>query len=404
MRRSLVVAFLLLAACSGDGGGVAAVDDRPAEGVATDDVAERVAEAWTGDLEGFYVPPDPLPAGEPGDLLRWEEVDAGVAGARAWRVLYLSESVQGDPIAVSGLVAAPAGSDRDRPVLSWAHGTTGLADACTPSKDPTSIDLAAPFLTEGWVVAATDYEGLGTPGLHPYVAGVSEGRGTLDAVKAARQLPTGAGTTTVLWGHSQGGHAALFAHQLAEVWAPELDVVGTVAGAPATELPLIAVALRDSPYQGYLAMAAAGLNAAHPEAALDLVLTDDAIARLAVMEEGCTAQVFAAFDGLDYDEVAKAEPTDVPVWREVLEANDPGHVRVDVPLLIIHGEADEQIPVVASQLLFERLCGLGQVVERRTYPGIGHAEVIGPSFDAMFDWMRARVAGEPAATGCPQTG
>lgn len=354
--------------------------------------------------------PDPRPEPQPsatehGDLLSHDEVDA-LDGARTYTVRYRSTSVAGDDIEVSGVVAIPDGAADGAPVVTWAHGTTGIADVCAPSKDPAgALALLTPFVERGWVVVATDYEGLGTPGRHPYINGTSEGRGTLDIVRAAAQLPEGVEPgPVVVWGHSQGGHAALFAGQLAADWTPELDVVGVVAGAPATELPLIAKALQNGPFQGYLALGAAGLNAAEPERAdLSLVMTQEAIDLLTVVDEGCADRVRAVYNPLPYEEFAVADPGEVEPWKSILVENDPGHVRTDIPILIIHGESDEQIPVVASQLLFERQCGLGQVVERRTYPGESHAGVIGPSFDAMVEWMQARVDGRPATATCPSS-
>jgi pimeloyl-ACP methyl ester carboxylesterase len=361
------------------------------------------ARAYTGADDGFYAVPSPLPAGKHGDLLRYQRLP-DVPGGHAFRVLYLSTSVSGKPIAVSGLVAIPSATGTARTVLTFAHGTTGLADSCAPSKLPAAtLDAhVQAFLDRGWVVAGTDYEGLGTPGLHPYLAGISEGRGTLDIVRAAGQLPDAhTGPKTLIWGHSQGGHAALFAAQLAHAWTPELPVLGTVAGAPPSELPLIAAALKGGDFQGYLAMAAGGLHAAYPKADLSLVLTPQGIGLLPVLDTGCTKEIFQAFNGISYDQFAKADPATVEPWKTILQENDPGHVVTTSPLLIIHGEADQQIPPIASALLFKRLCGLGQNVERRTYPGFGHAEVIAPSFEPMLAWMDARVAGTPAVSGCP---
>ena len=338
-----------------------------------------------------------------GDLLRRDEVDAGLDAA-TYEVRYASESVAGEPIEVSGLIAVPDDVAPDAPILTWAHGTTGIADVCAPSHDPAAaIGWLAPFVERGWIVAATDYEGLGTPGRHPYINGTSAGRGVLDIVRAATQLPSVAGTGPVIvWGHSQGGHAALWAGQLAEEWTPELDVAGVVAGAPASELPLIAKALQNGPFQGYLALGAAGLNAAEPERAdLSLVMTERAIELLDVVDEECAGGVHEVYTALPYEEFAIADPGEIEPWRSILLENDPGHVKTDTPILVIHGEADEQIPVVASQLLLERLCGLGQAIERRTYPGMGHAEVIAPSFTDMVTWMEARLAGEPATSTCP---
>ena len=388
------------AGCVGSGD----ASDGTAESRAAGAAATSGVEIYDGDDDGFYDPPDPLPAGRPGDLLRYQELGI-VGGGQAYRILYRSESVAGEPIAVSGLAAVPEGAATDRPVLSWAHGTTGLADACAPSKEtvqgPVELLLAG-FLERGWVVTATDYEGLGTPGRHPYLAGISEGRGVLDAIRAARQLPDAqAGTEAVVWGHSQGGHAALFAGELAAEWAPELEVRGVVAGAPPSELPLLAGALRGGAYQGYLAMVAGGLHAAYPEADLAAVLSEEAIDRLDVLDEACTAEVFERFNSFRPEDLVGGDPLEDPTWKRVLEENDPGHRRTDIPLLIVHGEADQQIPPALSAVLFDRLCGLGQVVERRTYPDQGHGEVVVAAVGELAEWMADRLAGTPARSTCP---
>jgi hypothetical protein len=81
--------------------------------------------------------------------------------------------------------------------------------------------------------------------------------------------------------------------------------------------------------------------------------------------------------------------------------NDPGHVTSPTPLFIYQGGNDEQIPVVASQLLFDRLCGLGQVVARTAYPGQSHAGVVPVAFPDIKAWIDARFADEPAPSTCP---
>jgi acetyl esterase/lipase len=385
MRRgaaALLLVGALLAACGSS------------EPTATDTAD---AKAFTGSVTAFYAPPVGL-AGRHGSLLRYSALDP-VGGTKVFRVLYRSRSVQGKPIAVSGIVLVPEG-DGPHPVLTYAHGTAGLADRCAPSKQPV-YDVLTDLAGKGYVVTATDYEGLGTPGLHPYIAGISEGRSTLDIVRAAAELPgVELDAKTVIWGHSQGGHAAVFAAQLAPTWTPELDVVGTVAIAPATELPLIASALKNGPYQGYLAMAAGGLHAAYPDADLHQILTDEAIGRLGILETACTAAVWKAFRSLPYDRFAKADPTSVPAWKALLEENDPGHVKLSSPLFIVHGEADEQIPTVASAALFNRLCRLGQVAERKTYPGADHVGVAEAALDDLVRWTAERFAGKPATNGC----
>jgi pimeloyl-ACP methyl ester carboxylesterase len=401
--RSLIsgVAVVLLApACSDDDdlNGDAAIaeeselgDAAPIE-VATDDDLYALAE----DFE----------PGEPGEVIAVQEVDTDAVDATVLRVLYHSESIAGDDIAVSGVIAYPTGEPpaEGRDVLSWAHGTTGIADECAPSRDPdgAGIELIAPFLERDMVFVATDYEGLGTPGRHPYIAGESEGRGTLDIVRAASDLAdrTGASERTVLWGHSQGGHAVLFANQIAESWAPELEVLGTVAGAPPSQLPLMASVLRNSPYRFYLGMVAAGWNAAYPDADLSLVLSPLGEELVEQVDEGCAGDLAGAWSGHDYDELVTSDPNEVEPWKTLLVENDPGFEPGASPVLIIHGEKDEQIPVVSSQLLVTRMCETGQVVQRLTYPDQSHAGVIGPSMPDMLEWIDARLAGEEPPDDC----
>lgn len=354
----------------------------------------------------LYALAEPLEPGEPGELIAVQPVEGLDVDATVLRVLYHSTSLAGDDIAVSGLVAYPPGpAPADgRTVLSWAHGTTGIADECAPSKDPASAGTAlmAPFLERDLVVVATDYEGLGTPGRHPYLAGESEGRGVLDIARAVQQVDAaGVAERLLIWGHSQGGHAALFANQIAPDWAPELEVLGTVAGAPPSQLPLIATALRDSPFRFYLAMVAAGWEAAYPDADPADVLTPLGVERLAQVDDGCGGSLATAWSDVPYDDLVKADPSTVEPWKTLLTENDPGFDPGGSPILIIHGGADEQIPVVSSQLLLDRMCGIGQVVERRVYEGQSHAGVIGPSFPDLLAWVDARLAGTPAPTSCP---
>jgi pimeloyl-ACP methyl ester carboxylesterase len=393
--------LLVLGACS---------DDAPSADIATTS-SSTTTEAAAGPVEvppagDLYALAEPLEPGKPGDVIAVQTVEGLDIDATVLRVLYHSESIAGDDIAVSGIIAvpttpAPAGG---RTVLSWAHGTTGIADECAPSKDPAgqSIGLIAPFLERGMVFVATDYEGLGTPGRHPYIAGVSEGRGVLDIVRAARALGDRADASdeVVIWGHSQGGHAALFANQIAPEWAPELKVVGTVAGAPPSQLPLIAAALKDSPYRFYLGMVVAGWAAAYPDADPADVLTPLGVEQLAKVDEGCGGELAASWNDVPYDDLVHADPASVEPWATLLVENDPGFVVGESPVLIIHGEQDEQIPTVSSKLLLDRMCGIGQVVERRTYPG-SHAGVIAPSLPDMLAWIDARLAGDPAPTSCP---
>jgi pimeloyl-ACP methyl ester carboxylesterase len=250
------------------------------------------------------------------------------------------------------------------------------------------------------------YEGLGTPGRHPYIVGDSEARGVLDIVRAARQLANlHASDRYLVWGHSQGGHAAMFSLHIADQWVPELHLVGVVAGAPPSQLLFLNSALQNSPFRYYLLMAAAGFNAAYGDgqAPLDDVLTPLGIQKLDLVDQGCTGTFAAGVQGLNFSDLEKADPASVPSWHQLLVDNDPGQFTQpsQEPLLMIQGGSDEQIPVISTQILFGQMCALGQGTQRWIYPGQSHAGVIGPSFGDMLNWIADRFAGKAAPSVTP---
>ncbi|HUR43417.1 MAG TPA: alpha/beta fold hydrolase, partial [Aestuariivirga sp.] len=193
-------------------------------------------------LDVFYtVRPEDL-NGPPGTLIRAAPMQImPVYRAKAYRILYVSQNLKGEKIGVSGmiLVSTFPNNGAVRPVVAWAHATTGVARKCAPSirSDPLAIPGAKDMIVKGYTVVATDYPGLGTSGQVPYLIGRGEAQAVLDSVKAIRGLPEAqAGNRFVLWGHSQGGHAALFAASLAKSYAAELNLLGVAAAAPATNL------------------------------------------------------------------------------------------------------------------------------------------------------------------------
>lgn len=361
-------------------------------------------EAPEGDA--FYDAPDPLPGDAPGDLIWARPIDTAPAGSIAWLVLYRSEDVGGDPIPVSGIVVAPADpAARTNAVVTWAHGTTGLADKCAPSTFVTngnggSLDRAMTFIDQGWTYVATDYEGLGTDGVHPYLVGISEGRGVLDIVRAAQQLPeSGVATDSqiAIFGHSQGGHAALMTGDIAASYAPGLDIVGTVAAAPAGELALIEGATSaGGGLGGFGLMMLAGFLDAYPNLPIDAVANDEWKPLIEQVAETCTSEAFALAGN------AGVRPNGAlnEEWKAVLDANSPGNVVPVVPVLMVHGDADGTVPPVLSQLMHDKYCALGVASQRNIYPGADHGSVIVDSAADVIAWITDRLAGVPAPTSC----
>jgi pimeloyl-ACP methyl ester carboxylesterase len=361
------------------------------------------------DGEDFYAVPDPLPRGRHGTLIRYQRVDdPPVVGGTRTRIMYLSETVAGDPVAVTGTVVVPDGSapPGGRDVVSVAHGTTGIADGCTPSKNlDTGENLLAPVVVQsGRVMVMTDYEGLGTPGRHPYLVGEAEGRNVLDAATAAGQLPGAEASRRVgVVGYSQGGHAALWAGQVAPRWARGLDVVGIAAGAPSTGLPLYFSFAQTQPtIIGFLLMIVAGYEAAYPdEADPALVLSPDGESVLDTVDDGCVADILARFAGTVGGPLLQPDAGTVEPWATLMAANDPGHAKIRTPVLVTVSIADEVVPSPLVDTLVDRMCERGTAVEGRPYPdGGGHVDTATRSYLDGLAWLAARFARQPAVSTC----
>jgi hypothetical protein len=353
----------------------------------------------------FYQPPNPLPPGPPGQLIRSEPISAP-SRYQAWRILYHSRTATGADIAVSGFAAAgPPPPTGGRPALAYAHGTRGLARLCAPSNATQplqSLQTFAPLLAAGAAVVATDYPGLGAPGQHPYLVGQSEARSVIDAVRAAQQLPgLGLGNNMVVFGDTQGGHAALFTGQIASAYAPELHLLGVAAEDPPTDLVAFAQHAAATPFAvEFLLEAAAGYSAANPSADLRTILTPQGITDLSLLRNECDDQIGQATAGQTVAAVFSKNPLTTPPWSTGLVANSPGAAATTAPILISQGTADQQYPADIVATFVHRICGLGDTVAYRAYPQIGHAITIAaaPNITA---WIGDRLANRPAPNTCP---
>ncbi len=195
----------------------------------------------------FYHPPAALLAGQPGSIV-WSRPSAPqvtpAGAASATTVIYRSRAIDGSPSVVSGDVLLPKGTPPAGgwPVVAWGHVTTGAGDGCAPTnatvgeaefeRKTRSAVVAQRLLQRGIAVARTDYEGIGTPGPHPYLVGRSLARSMVDMVRAARALSPTVGRSYLAAGHSEGGVAALWTGYLGPQIAPELRLRGVAAVAP----------------------------------------------------------------------------------------------------------------------------------------------------------------------------
>jgi len=315
--------------------------------------------------------------------------------------------VGGRDVLVSGIVVTPTAKPPPGgwPVVTWAHGTEGLADACAASK---ALDIAyripgiQGFVKQGYVVVATDYQGLGTPGEHPYLVGVSEARGVLDIARAAHTLTTAHASTKVLvYGHSQGGQAALFAGQIAPSYAPDLQLLGVAAVAPVSDLTSLLPEVTATPIAlGYAVMAAVGFHAAYPSLDLGSVLTPTAMAGLGYVDQHCAADVIDHYAESTPAQILTQSPLTVPAFAALLEQNIAGTVATMAPLFIAQGDRDELVPKPTTDQYVARACAVGDRVLYRVYPGQDHIGARDASVKDVQAWMAARVAGQPAPSSC----
>ena len=346
-------------------------------------------------------------ADRPGELLRAEPVEAP-EGAEGIRILYTTTRDDEDtPAVASAVVYTPTGV-QDAPVVAWAHGTTGQARGCAPSMN--SLEAGAMYvlddvLTAGWAIVATDYTGLGTPGSHPYLIGEGEGRSVIDAVRAAGQSDLSLGEDTVVWGHSQGGHAALWAGGLWEEYAPELPLAGVAALAPAANVPAVIDSWAESRLSNIFS---AYVLAAYGQE------YDDVDARDYIRPPAeATAQALAARcldDPGTAVSLTASLPQETTIWaggeirgplRDRAEENIPT-APIPAPVLIAQGEDDAAIPLSSQDAYTAGRCGEGWELDYRTYPGLDHLPLVEPdseAIDDVFVWTAALFSGQDVPPG-----
>jgi uncharacterized membrane protein HdeD (DUF308 family) len=374
-------------------------------------------------VDAFYAAPGSVPA-DPGELIRSEPFTREVPdGARAWRILYTTTDALGTPRTASALVVVPDDTS-PHPVIAWTHGTTGYAPPCAPSLARQPFESGALFVVDqvidrGWALVATDYAGLGTPAPQPYLIGKGEARSELDAVRAARHLDgTALAQQTVVWGHSQGGHAALWTGEIAADYAPDVPLDGVAALAPASDLTAFAGELTSitggSVFASYVI-------AAYSQTYSDVNLDDyvRASARTVVQrmstrclaEPGILASVLAAVS-LSADPVIwSRDPTTGPLGERLAQNVPTGPFAA--PVLIGQGAADTLILPSMQRKFVRQLCSshpgtgtgtdTGQAIDYRSYPGKGHVSLVeagSPAITDLFAWTADRFAGRSASSDC----
>jgi hypothetical protein len=354
--------------------------------------------------DDFYNPPDPLPDGADGQVIRWREEPRRLS-ARNYLLMYHSTNATGQDVPVTGRVLVPSTRWRGagpRPIVSVASGTRGVGDTCAPSR---WLDYERPFiepmLLAGWAVVVTDYEGLGTPGMHTYVVGQSEGRAVIDMVRAATSLPaTGleAGGKVAFSGYSQGGGGAMWAGELQPSYAPELDLVGVAAGGVPADLTEVAEGLDGQIGFGFLLLAAYGLDAAYPELDLERYLNERGRETYEREQDACVdATLGHAFQNIGM--FTTTNPLRSPEWQARLDENRLGANPPDVPIRLFHGTLDEIVAPGQARALRNEYCAAGADVQWEWHVG-EHVSTMVTGAPGVIAFLDRRFRDRPFLAHC----
>ncbi len=350
---------------------------------------------------------------EPGVLLKATPFERGMPeNASATRILYTTTGSQEEIVLATGIVVTPdTAPSEPLPVILWTHGTTGIDVRCAPTllDDPFgagALGFADMPLDQGWAIVAPDYLGLGVSEPHPYIVGVPTARPSLDAVRAARQLDSiSLSDDTVVWGHSQGGGAALWVGLEQASYAPDVPLLGVAALAPASNLPGFIDTLMAGPvgpiFGGYIVR---GYADWYDDVELNHYIRPGARFSQQKIVERCLSEpsIVANLASIIIREPYTHADVHTGPLYERLEENVPLEP-TGLPLFLAQGAADPLVVPEAQAEFVAQLCDAGQVVEYHTYAGRDHLGVVAdgsPMLGDLMDWTKARFAERDPAQSC----
>ena len=370
----------------------------------------------------FYDVPSPLPDGANGDLISYRtatvNLGTGAPAVKAWNVLYRSTNARNVANAVTGTVFVPTArwtGSGARPIVTYAVGTHGLAQACAPSQqfaagtDYETANIVA-ALKAGYAVVVTDYAGYTNGATPTYLAGASQGHAALDIVKAAAQIPNvgiAATSKVAIWGYSQGGQTAAWAGELKDSYAPTLNVVGVAAGGVPGDFIRTANNLDARNGAGFLLSATIGLSTEYPD-----LIPFDALANDAGLEAAAKGKQICVFEALftfmnhgivEYTGLPLNLLVTLPTIKQALNLQSLGATKISSPVYQYHGQTDWAIPLDQAYDLKKKYCALGTNVRFDVYPGAEHIIAQFQAAPTVLGWLGDRFAGKTAVGSCAST-
>lgn len=391
------------------------------------------------------------PTGKLGQVIKKEPVKTAIKGAQAWRIAYISSDVADRKTISTGLVVAPVGQppNEGRPIIAWGHGTTGTAQNCGPSQliDPVvplneyflvggnawtdyGIPSIEEFIAQGYVVTATDYQGLGGGGRHQYALAISNAKDIFNSARAAKSMrDTGAGKKTIVYGWSQGAGAAAAIASMPDYLSQKgtaadgLELVGAIALATYDNAAMVPVPPTDEASAqkmmngllgmfsktvfdfSHFSMAMWGLQAANPQLKLSDIFTEQGVQVVdKVFGNKCmhpAADTVSYNFGDNYKSLLKANLSNQLAWAQAILKGSNPPIKPIAPVVLYWGTADVTNPPIMGKLYQEQMCKLGGNVERVQLPGAQtHFTTPGTAKPLYEAWIKDRLAGKPASNNC----
>lgn len=383
-----------------------------------------------------------------GHLIKAEKIATTLPGTQAWKIAYISSDVNEHKTLVTAILAAPSGAapTSGRPVIAWAHGTTGTAENCGPSQilNPAQplnqyflmtgdswtdygLPAMAAFIKAGYVIVATDYQGLGGGGKHQYSVAATQARDLINAIRAARQVKeAGAGSQALIYGWSQGGGATLAAASLdnylhtSSTASDPIQLLGFIALAPFDVAVTLPAKIKDDADATKFIQALAktysttifnfthfaqniwGMVAAFPELKLEDIFTAEGVAAInAIMERKC---MHAAADtlnfnyGANYKSLLRPDIKNALAWINAYRKSSVTPVKPIAPVIIYWGNKDVTVPPIMGQLYQKQMCQLNGHVSRIKLPGNQNHFTTPASAEPLYvAWIADRLSGKPTS-------
>lgn len=369
-----------------------------------------------GGVSSFYQYDADLPV-EPGTLLQQEPLDdhQSVPGAAAsHRLLYTSTDGLGgeDMVVVSGALHLPPGKPPEGgwPLLMWSHGTVGIADKCAPSWTgyvPFHNDHLQAWLAEGYAIVASDYQGLGTKGTHPYLATRPAAYSNLDIIRAVHgaDFPLGAGV--VIAGQSQGAGAAIATAGYAPSYAPELDLRAVVATGVPFFTPDALIAVQEArpndvvdPMLGYNFLALSLLAQIDPDFKIEAYVSDEALPIARGISNICNRDMRGKIQesGLTYNKTFTTSPSEQ--LKQAFALMQFPSLDISVPLFVGTGSIDRDTPPRMQAGFIKKACAAGSIIEAHLYDDFDHLTVLNHSQADSKLFVAKVFSGEQVSGNC----